>query len=194
MYQLCCQTLKVSVLQTRAGLRRAKKTFLDSETNSVPLGNLIGLSPTRRTGSRRQGCILGDGGWAKEAQSEFLELLEDVIRQPDLVKSVQFYQLTVDEAKVRLDLAAASGTWLMSSRMVINTERTVAYNSKLWQATPNLKLGLSNDFNTETKKSGSVPHGRRLFKKLTRQTAILPIKFIRRRTGRRRSSDCRVTT
>lgn len=152
MYQLCCQTLKVSVLQTRAGLRRAKKTFLDSETNSVPLGNLIGLSPTRRTGSRRQGCILGDGDWAKEAQSEFLELLEDVIRQPDLVKSVQFYQLTVDEAKVRLDLAAASGTWLMSSRMVINTERTVAYNSKLWQATPNLKLGLSNDFNTETKK------------------------------------------
>ena len=88
-------------------------------------------------------------------------------------------------SKVRLDLAAAPGTWLMSSRMVINTERTVAYNSKLWQATPSLKLGLSNDVNKETKKRGSVPYGRRLFKKLTRQTAILPIKFIRRRTGRR---------
>lgn len=42
----------------------------------------------------------------------------------------------------------------MSSRMVINTERTVAYNSKLWQATPSLKLGLGNDVNKETKKEG----------------------------------------
>ena len=81
-------------------------------------------------------------------------MLEDAIRQPDLVKSVQFYQFDVDEAKVRLDLAAAPGTWLMPSRMVINTERTVAYNSKLWQATPSLKLGLSNDVNKETKKEG----------------------------------------
>lgn len=32
-------------------------------------------------------------------QSEFLELLEDAIKQPDLVKSVQFYQLTVDVAR-----------------------------------------------------------------------------------------------
>ena len=43
--------------------------------------------------------ILGDGGRAQEAQSEFLTLLEDAIRQPDLVKSVQFYQVSVDEAR-----------------------------------------------------------------------------------------------
>jgi len=51
--------------------------------------------------------ILGSGGQAKEAQSEFLVLMEDAIRQPDLAKSVQRYQLAVDEAKVRLNLAVA---------------------------------------------------------------------------------------
>jgi len=31
--------------------------------------------------------------------------MEDAIRQPDLAKSVQRYQLAVDEAKVRLNLS-----------------------------------------------------------------------------------------
>ena len=59
---------------------------------------------------------------------------EDVFRQPDLAKRVQRYQLAVDKAKVRLDLAATPGAWLISSHMAINTERTVAYNNKLSQA------------------------------------------------------------
>ena len=45
--------------------------------------------------------ILGSGGRAKEAQSEFLALVEDAIRQPDLAASIQRYQLAVDEAKVK---------------------------------------------------------------------------------------------
>ena len=44
--------------------------------------------------------ILGNGGRAKEAQSEFLVLVEDAIRTPDISKSIQRYQLAVDEAKV----------------------------------------------------------------------------------------------
>ena len=44
--------------------------------------------------------ILGDRGQAQEAQSEFLSLLEDAIRQPDLAKRMQRYQLAVDKAKV----------------------------------------------------------------------------------------------
>lgn len=75
--------------------------------------------------------ILEDGGRAKEAQSEFLVLLEDAIRQPDLVKCVQRYQLAIDEAKVRLDLAAAPGASLMPSRTVINTESRVGYSNQL---------------------------------------------------------------
>ena len=58
----------------------------------------------------------GSGGRAKEAQSEFLVLIEDSIRQPDLAKSVQRYQLAVDEAKVRLNLAVAPNSWLMPAR------------------------------------------------------------------------------
>ena len=78
--------------------------------------------------------ILGSGGRAKEAQSEFLVLVEDAIRQPDLAKSVQRYQLAIDEAKVRLNLAVCPGAWLMPARMLINTESTVGYNNQLKQA------------------------------------------------------------
>ena len=45
------------------------------------------------------GSILGDGGRAIEAQSEFLELLEDAVRQHDPAESVHRYQLTIDKAK-----------------------------------------------------------------------------------------------
>lgn len=78
-------------------------------------------------------------------------LLEDAIRQPDLAKTVQRYQLAVDKAKVHLDLVAAPGVWLMPLYMVINTEKTVAYNNKLRQATPGMKLGINNDMDTDTK-------------------------------------------
>ena len=69
--------------------------------------------------------ILGEGGRAKEAQTEFLTLMEDAIRQTDLAKSVQRYQLAVDEAKVRLKLAVCPVAWLMPARMIINTESIV---------------------------------------------------------------------
>ena len=98
--------------------------------------------------------ILGEGGRAKEAQTEFLVLLEDSVRQPNLSKSVQRYQLAVDEAKVRLNLAVAPGTWLMPARMVLNTGSVAGYNNQLRQATPNMKLGVNNSVNLETKKVG----------------------------------------
>ena len=97
--------------------------------------------------------ILGEGGRAKEAQTEFLTLIEDAIRQPDLVKSVQRYQLAVDEAKVRLNLAVCPRAWLMPARRIINTESTVGYNNKLKQAASGMKLGVDNDVNPGTKKS-----------------------------------------
>ena len=71
--------------------------------------------------------ILSSGGRAKEAQSEFLVLVEDAIRQPDLAASVQRYQLAVDQAKVRLNLAVAPMAWLMPTQMIINTESTIGY-------------------------------------------------------------------
>ena len=97
--------------------------------------------------------ILGEGGRAKEAQTEFLTLMEDAIRQLDLAKSVQRYQLAVDEAKVRLNLAVCPGAWLMPARMIINTGSTIGYNKKLMQTKAGMKLGINNDVNSGTKKA-----------------------------------------
>ena len=119
--------------------------------------------------------IIGTGGRAKEAQTEFLTLMEDAIRQPDLAKSVQRYQLAVDEAKFRLNLAVCPGAWLMPASMIINTKSTVGYNNRLKQAVPGMKLGVNNDVNSGTKKVGiqNMEGGRQ---KSTRQTAIPPIR------------------
>ena len=79
--------------------------------------------------------------------------MEDVIRQTDLAKSVQRYQLAVDQAKVRLNLAVCPGAWLMPARMIINTESIVGYTNKLMQAKAGMKLGINNDVNSGTKKA-----------------------------------------
>ena len=84
--------------------------------------------------------IIGDGGRATEAQSEFLTLMESAIIQPDIAKSVQRYQLAVDEAKVRLNLAVVPMAWLMPANMIINTASMVGYNNKLKQAVSGTKL------------------------------------------------------
>ena len=113
---------------TRAGLSRLNQSI------EAFLYCILRVQVTVRS------SILGDGGRGKEAQSDILKLLEDAIRQPDLAKRVQRCQLAVDKAKVRLDLAATPGAWLMLSHMAINSERTVAYNNKLRQETPNINL------------------------------------------------------
>ena len=97
--------------------------------------------------------ILGEGGRAKEAQTEFLILMEDAIRQTDLSQSVQSYQLAVDQVKVKLNLTMCPGAWLMPARMIINTESIVGYNNKLKQAKAGMKLGVNNDVNLGTKKA-----------------------------------------
>jgi len=97
--------------------------------------------------------ILGSGGRVKEAQSEFLVLMEDAIRQPDLAKSVQRYQLAVDQAKVRLNLAVAPMSWLMPAQMIINTASTIGYNNKLKQAVSGMNFGVNNEVNPGTKKA-----------------------------------------
>jgi len=48
--------------------------------------------------------------------------MESAITQPDLAKSVQRYQLAVDEAKARLNLAVAPMAWLMPANKKIGAE------------------------------------------------------------------------
>ena len=116
--------------------------------------------------------ILGETGSAQEVRQEFLVLL-DAIKQPDISKSVQRFQLAVQEAKVKLDLAVSPGTWLMLSRMVINTESTIGYNNRLRRVEPNMKLGVNTDVNSK-----SVPVG--IKHNLGKSKVLLPHVVVKR--------------
>ena len=97
--------------------------------------------------------IAGSQGSSIETQREFLSLVEDAIRNPDISKSVQRFQLAIESAKVRLDLAISPGTRLLPSKMVVNTESVVGYNNKLKKATSFMKIGVNSDLNIPVKRS-----------------------------------------
>ena len=116
--------------------------------------------------------ILGETGSAQEVRQEFLVLLEDAIKQPDISKSVQRFQLAVQEAKVTLDLAVSPGTWLMPSRMVINTESTIGYNNRLKRVEPSMKLGVNTDVNSKSVSVG-IKHDLGKSKVLLPHTSVI---------------------
>ena len=60
--------------------------------------------------------IAGSQGSAIETQRQFLSMVEDAIRNPDISKSVQRFQLAIESAKVRLDLAISPGLWFLPSK------------------------------------------------------------------------------
>ena len=97
--------------------------------------------------------ISGSQGSSIETQREFLSLVEDAIRNPDISKSVQRFQLAIESAKVRLDLAISPGLWLLPSKMVVNTESVVGYNNKLKKATRRMKIGINSDLNIPVRSS-----------------------------------------
>ena len=72
----------------------------------------------------------------------------------DIANSNQRYQTAVQESKVRLDLAIAPNVLLMPSNLIINTESVVGYNNKLMRATEDMKFGVNNSLNIETKTVG----------------------------------------
>ena len=98
--------------------------------------------------------IVGNSGGAVEAQQEMLKLFESAVIEEDLTTSVQRYQLAVQEAKLRLDLAIAPGIWLMPSNLVINTESIVGYNNELQKADENMQFGVNKRVNEKSKGVG----------------------------------------
>ena len=98
--------------------------------------------------------IVGNSGGAVETQQEMLKLFESSVIEEDLSTSVQRYQLAVQEAKLRLDMAIAPGIWLMPSNLVINTESIVGYNNELQKASENMKFGVNETVNEKSKKVG----------------------------------------
>ena len=97
--------------------------------------------------------ISGSQGSAIETQRQFLAMIEDAIRNPDISKSVQRFQLAIESAKVRLDLAISPGLWLLPSKMVVNTESVVGYNNKLKKATGFMRIGVNSDLNIPVRRS-----------------------------------------
>ena len=97
--------------------------------------------------------ISGSQGSSIETQRQFLAMIEDAIRNPDISKSVQRFQLAIESAKVRLDLAISPGLWLLPSKMVVNTESVVGYNNKLKKATSFMRIGINSDLNIPVRRS-----------------------------------------
>ena len=97
--------------------------------------------------------ISGSQGSAIETQRQFLAMVENAIRNPDISKSVQRFQLAIESAKVRLDLAISPGLWLLPSKMVVNTESVVGYNNKLKKATTFIRIGVNSDLNIPVRRS-----------------------------------------
>ena len=97
--------------------------------------------------------ISGSQGSAIETQRQFLSMVEDAIRNPEISKSVQRLQLVIESAKVRLDLAISPGLWLLPSKMVVNTESVVGYNNKLKKATSFMRIGVNSDLNIPVRRS-----------------------------------------
>ena len=52
-----------------------------------------------------------------------------------------------------MNLAVARGVLLLPARMIINTESIVGYNNNLRRATDDMKLGVNNQVNQDTKKA-----------------------------------------
>ena len=98
--------------------------------------------------------IVGDSGGAVEAQQEMQKLFESAVIEENLATSVQRYQLAVQEAKLRLDLAFAPGIWLMPSNLVINTESIVGYNNELQKADEGMQFGVNVGVNGKSKAVG----------------------------------------
>ena len=90
---------------------------------------------------------------AIETQRQFLSMVEDAIRNPDISKSVQRFQLAIESAKVRLNLAISPGLWLLPSKMAVNTESVVGYNNKLKKATSFMRIGVNSDLNIPVRRS-----------------------------------------
>ena len=97
--------------------------------------------------------ILGNLGTARNTQTDFLVLIEDSIKTLNVSNGPVKYQDAIQATKVRLNLAVARGVLLLPSRMIINTESVVGYNNNLRRSTDDMKLGVNNQVNQDTKKA-----------------------------------------
>ena len=113
---------------------------------------ILGAQVNARSG------ITGNSGSAVEVRREFLALLEDSIHKPNIVLRYSVLSPAIQKARVKLDLAISHGTWLLPSRMVINTSSKIGYNNELRRASPHMRLGVNDNVNVDIKQIGIPKH------------------------------------
>ena len=151
--------------------------------------------------------ISGSQGSAIETQRQFLSMVEDAIRNPDISKSVQRFQLAIESAKVRLDLAISPGLWLLPSKMAVNTESVVGYNNQLKKATTFMRIGVNSDLNIPVRRSApkhnlgsravKLPHSgveTRVVKSKTKETQVVKSKTSETREAKETSEASKAKT
>ena len=131
---------------TSAGLSRINQSI------EVFVFTILGAQVNARSG------ITGSSGSAVEVRREFLALLEDSIRKPNISASIQRFQLAIQESRVKLDLAISPGTLLLPARMVINTASKIGYNNDLRRASPQMRLVVNGNVNVGIKQTGIPKH------------------------------------
>ena len=124
---------------TSAGLSRINQSI------EVFVFCILGAQVNARSGITR------NSGSAVKVRREFLALLEDSIRKPNISASIERFQLAVQEARVKLDLAISPRTSLLPARMVINTTSKIGYSNELRRASPHMRLGVNDNVNVGIK-------------------------------------------
>ena len=93
-------------------------------------------------------------GTARNTQTDFLVLVEDALSTLTVSNEPVKYQNAIERTKVRLNFAVARGALLLPARMIINKDSVAGYNNNLRKTTDDMKLGVNNQVNQDTKKTG----------------------------------------
>ena len=155
----------IAFIRNDQGADKPFEHFVPNQTSGLTLNGLgrinrsieafgyciLGAQANMRT------SILGNLGTARNTQTDFLVLIEDALKTLNVSSGPVKYQNAIEATKVRLNFAVASGTLLLPTRMIINTESIVGYNNNLTRATDDMKLGVNNQVNQGTQRA-SLKH------------------------------------
>ena len=147
--------------ETTRARTRSFEHFVPAQTSGLTLNGLGRINQSIMAfgycilGSQAntRSSILGNLGTARNTQTDFLVLIEDSIKTLNVSNGPVKYQDAIQATKVRLNLAVARGVLLLPARMIINTESIVGYNNNLRRSTDDMKLGVNNQVNQDTKKA-----------------------------------------
>ena len=152
----------IAFIRNDQGADKQVEHFVPNQTGGLTLN---GLGRINRSIEAFGYCILGAQantrtsilstlGTARNTQTDFLVLIEDALKTLTVSNAPVKYQNAITATKVRLNFAVARGVLLLPARMIINTESVVGYNNNLRRATDAMKLGVNNQVNQDTTKSG----------------------------------------